>query len=253
MRREFTAERTIGKMNTNQVVLGKSGNTPVVQKTMENEGVYKGFGSLQVHAEVAAYNISRIFGKRYHQFAPPTVKTADNQIRQRFIKDIGNSFNEHFKNNYKHGDILHTSFKDMRNSGVIDGRMLNDMARMTAFDMVINNRDRHSHNFGVKQGRIVAYDNGLSFQAGDDFNYSATTTDKFRTSLMSVGRKFSNKKLPKSILAELSTLRQRLPKYSEKLIASINRVQYDAMLSRIDTMIRTKRFLPVIGVSIGSD
>jgi len=64
-------------------------------------------------------------------------------------------------------DARHTDGENEKLGSVFE----KDVSRLDAFDFLIGNDDRNPGNYLIKEGRLVAIDNGLTFQAATEDEY----------------------------------------------------------------------------------
>jgi len=104
------------------------------------------------------------------------------------------------------------------------------LRQMSVFDVVINNADRKGgHLLPTPSGRIYGIDHGVTF----------STEGKLRTLLW----QWMGERIPKDLLTALQNLSVclREPKRRDELMEYLAGDEVDATISRIDTLLRTRR------------
>lgn len=106
---------------------------------------------VQYKKERAAYLFDKIFN---WNLVPPTV-----------IRDIGGRVGS--AQVFVEDALLPTDVSSEELSDIF----YKDKSKLYAFDFLIGNDDRNPENYMIKEGRIIAIDNGLTFQASTEDEY----------------------------------------------------------------------------------
>lgn len=154
-RRPIKTERLKTKFNE-VFLIDLDGGGRVIFKPYDGEDSELKF-YVQYKREMAAYLFDKIFS---WGLVPPTViRDIDGRVgsAQLFVEDA-----------HLHADVSSDELSDM---------FRKDQSKLNAFDFLIGNDDRNPENYLIKEGRIVAIDNGLTFQALTENEY--TEYEKF--------------------------------------------------------------------------
>jgi hypothetical protein len=133
-----------------------------------------------INKERAAYLVSRFLG---FDFVPPTIiKTINGQVGslQEFVEDAQTG-NE-------------TSSEDI---------LSREQLKLDVFDDLVGNGDRHGNNYLVKNGKIIAIDNGFAFDDIEDFRKPVIIQDDIPVDLADKLRKFASSQEQQDILRDL--------------------------------------------------